>query len=124
MKPHSVDEWWERLRLEYHAQGRPVPKADLDWYRRALQRRRLQARTVKILYAAEKSEDYATAVVAIHAARKNLELIGKLSGELTPNAASETTTLQVAIVYQDSNKPAPISATPILEALPEPSEHT
>ena len=62
--------------------------------------RKLNARTLCILKAAEDAEDSVTALSAIRECRRNLELIAKLTGDLSPLASSEgQTPLQVNIVY-------------------------
>jgi len=45
----------------------------------------LQAKTLAILQKAEKTGDLRTAATAIGQARQNLELLGKLAGELRPD---------------------------------------
>ena len=67
--------------------------------------RALNRRTLAILQAAERSGDHQTALNAIAQARKNLELCARLSGELTPAAASDSGGLQVTVVYAERSPP-------------------
>jgi hypothetical protein len=56
--------------------------------------RALQGRTLAILQKAEGAGDLRTATVAIGQARQNLDLLGRLAGELSPR---ESTTVNVGI---------------------------
>jgi hypothetical protein len=80
--------------------------------------RDLNRRTLRILQAAERSGDGQLALSAIAQARKNLELCARLSGELTPNAGSDSGTLQVQINYVNAPQRGVAPSTPILDATP------
>jgi hypothetical protein len=83
-----------------------------------LQLRDLHRRTLRILQAAEAADDGQLALNAVAQARKNLELEARLTGELTPNAGSDGTTLQVAVVYQDVAKRVAERPAAIVDAVP------
>jgi len=64
--------------------------------------RRLNERTVKILDAAERGKDPTTALAAIREARRNLELIGRLTGELRESGnGGGDGRLQIEVTYID-----------------------
>jgi hypothetical protein len=63
------------------------------------QLRKLQRRTLAILEDAEREQDGALALDAIGHARRNLELMGRLTGELKHEEPHEPT--RVEIVYVD-----------------------
>jgi len=84
--------------------------------------RKLNARSLKILKAAEEAKDHSVALHAVRECRRNLELIAKLTGELDPRAAGEEMggSLNVTVVYaekaavQVSLPEAPVVAPPAL----------
>jgi hypothetical protein len=76
---------------------------------------------MRILEKAEAADDLQAAIGAIHAARKNLELIGKLSGELNERPIEEGN-LQVNIVYTNATKSVSEPSTLVLNVLPAPEE--
>jgi hypothetical protein len=83
--------------------------------------RNLQAHALDILERAEKSGDLRTALAAISQARGNLELLGKLAGELDErpvvnlNVSSEW--LEVRTVIVGALEPHPAAHTAVLKAL-------
>jgi hypothetical protein len=84
------------LALLEHALARPVLE----------QMRAIHMRTLRILEAAERKKDPAIALDAIREARRNLELVAKLTGELkSPEAAHEP--VRVEIVYVDKQLVVP-----------------
>ena len=82
--------------------------------------RKLNARALKILQAAEVEKDHAIALNAIRECRRNLELIAKLTGELDPRASGETPerSLNITVQYVDKQlvASAPSQAPPQLPA--------
>jgi hypothetical protein len=87
------------------------------------QMRDLNRRTLRILQKAEATDDHAMALAAIKEARNNLQLIGKLTGELDARAEGENTTgLVVNVIYAERTPPALAPPAAILDrvALPEP----
>ena len=85
------------------------------------QMRHLQAHALDILERAEKAGDLRTALVAISQARGNLELLGKLAGELDErpvvnlNVSSEWLELRTVIV--GALEPHPAAHRAVLRAL-------
>jgi hypothetical protein len=79
------------------------------------QLRELHIRTLSILERAEVEKDRLVALGAIREARKNLELLGRLTGELGPSVPGEASggPLQVTIIYQDARQMAAGEGTPI-----------
>src|SRR5215204_3760071 len=83
--------------------------------------RRLQAHALDILERAEKAGDLRTALAAISQARGNLELLGKLAGELDErpvmnlNVSSEWLELRAVIV--GALEPHPAAYRAVLRAL-------
>jgi transposase-like protein len=83
--------------------------------------RHLQAHALDILERAEKTGDLRTALAAISQARGNLELLGKLAGELDErpvvnlNISSEWLELRAVIV--GALEPHPAAHTAVLRAL-------
>jgi transposase-like protein len=83
--------------------------------------RSLQAHALDILERAEKTGDLRTALAAISQARGNLELLGKLAGELDErpvvnlNVSSEWLELRAVIV--GALEPHPAAHTAVLRAL-------
>src|SRR5215203_4427891 len=83
--------------------------------------RHLQAHTLDILDRAEKAGDLRTALAAISQARGNLELLGKLAGELDErpvvnlNISPEWLELRTVIV--GALEPHPAAHTAVLRAL-------
>jgi len=75
---------------------------------------------LRILQNAEETQDHATALTAIRECRRNLELIAKLTGELDPRSAGETSggSLQVTVVYAD-RAAVLVRDSPAPPALPE-----
>jgi hypothetical protein len=65
-----------------------------------MQIRRLHQRALAVLTRAEASDDLGAAIAAIRECRHNLELCGRLTGELGNPEPSEPTTVQV--VYVDA----------------------
>jgi hypothetical protein len=83
--------------------------------------RSLQAHALDILERAEKTGDLRTALAAISQARGNLELLGKLAGELDErpvvnlNVSSEWLELRAVIV--GALEPHPVARESILQTL-------
>jgi hypothetical protein len=63
-----------------------------------IQIKKLNARTLAILDRAEQEHDLAIALTAIRESRHNLELIGKLTGELRNTEPSEPTHVEITYV--------------------------
>lgn len=82
------------------------------------QLRELHVRTLRILELSEVEKDHAVALGAVREARRNLELLARLTGELDPRAPGEGSggPLQVTIVYQDRPAIAPSQEMPAVDA--------
>jgi hypothetical protein len=66
------------------------------------QLRELHVRTLRILELSEVAKDRMVALGAVREARRNLELLARLTGELDPRAAGEASgALNVTIVYAE-----------------------
>jgi hypothetical protein len=79
---------------------------------------RLQQRTEKILDAAERDDDRMIALASIREARRNYELLAKLTGELDAQSIPvEAGKLQINIIRVEAT-PLPKPAGPVIEALP------
>jgi hypothetical protein len=88
--------------------------------------RRLHQRTLRILAECESAKDWPTALAGVREARRNLELIARLSAELDPRA-SESGNLSVQIVYAERVQAAVAPPGAIVDAvpvLPEPESTT
>ena len=82
--------------------------------------RALNARTLRILADAEGAEDRTTALHAIRECRRNLELIAKLTGELDPRAAGESSGSPLTVIVQYVDKAAVVLGdAPAATVLPE-----
>jgi transposase-like protein len=83
--------------------------------------RHLQGRALEILERAEKSGDLRTALAAISQARANLELLGKLAGELDErpvvNLNVSPQWLELRAVIVGALEPHPAAHTAVLRAL-------
>jgi transposase-like protein len=83
--------------------------------------RGLQDRALDILERAEKAGDLRTALVAISQARKNLELLGKLAGELDErpvvNLNFSPEWLELRAVIVGALEPHPAAHSAVLRAL-------
>jgi hypothetical protein len=83
--------------------------------------RHLQAHALDILERAEKTGDLRTALAAISQARGNLELLGKLAGELDERPVVNLTVspewLEVRAVIVGALEPHPAAHTAVLRAL-------
>ena len=83
--------------------------------------RHLQAHALHILERAEKTGDLRTALVAISQARGNLELLGKLAGELDERPVVNLTVspqwLELRAVIVGALEPHPAAHTAVLRAL-------
>jgi hypothetical protein len=83
--------------------------------------RHLQAHALDILERAEKTGDLRTALAAISQARGNLELLGKLAGELDERPAVNLNVspqwLEVRTVIVGALEPHPAAHTAVLRAL-------
>jgi hypothetical protein len=83
--------------------------------------RHLQAHALDILECAEKTGDLRTALAAISQARGNLELLGKLAGELDErpvvNLNLSPQWLQLRAVIVGALEPHPAAHTAVLRAL-------
>ena len=104
--------------------------ADADVVTRPVlsQLRELHSRTLRLLEAAEVEKDRLVALGAIREARRNLELVGRLTGELDPRAPGEASggPLQVTINYVDKRQASAAQEMPsarvfsAVALLPEP----
>jgi hypothetical protein len=83
--------------------------------------RNLQTRALDILERAEKADDLRTALAAISQARGNLELLGKLAGELDEhpvvNLHVSPEWLELRAVIVGALEPHPDARTAVLRAL-------
>ena len=83
--------------------------------------RHLQGRALEILERAEKSGDLRTALAAISQARANLELLGKLAGELDErpvvNLNVSPQWLELRAVIVGALEPHPAAHRAVLRAL-------
>jgi hypothetical protein len=83
--------------------------------------RHLQAHALDILERAEKSGDLRTALAAISQARGNLELLGKLAGELDERSVVNLNVspewLELRTVVVGALEPHPVAHTAVLRAL-------
>ena len=83
--------------------------------------RHLQAHALHILERAEKSGDLRTALAAISQARGNLELLGKLAGELDERPVVNLTVspqwIELRAVIVGALEPHPAAHTAVLRAL-------
>ena len=85
--------------------------------------RGLQARTLAILESAEASGEHRTALAAIAEARRNLELLGKLAGELDErpvvNVLVSAEWITIRTVLLEALSPYPQASTAVAERLVE-----
>ncbi len=85
--------------------------------------RGLQARTLAILEAAEDAGEYRTALAAIAEARRNLELLGKLAGELddrpTVNILVSAEWVEIRTVLLEALSPYPHARAAVAKGLME-----
>jgi len=85
--------------------------------------RTLQARTLAILEAAEDAGEHRTALAAIAEARRNLELLGKLAGELderpTVNVLVSAEWVEIRTVLLEALSPFPQASTAVARSLME-----
>jgi hypothetical protein len=85
--------------------------------------RGLQARTLAILESAEASGEHRTALAAIAEARRNLELLGKLAGELDErpvvNVLVSAEWIVIRTVLLEALSPYPQAGTAVAERLVE-----
>ena len=85
--------------------------------------RGLQGRTLAILEAAEASGEHRTALAAIAEARRNLELLGKLAGELDEhpvvNVLVSAEWITIRTVLLEALSPYPQASTAVAERLVE-----
>ena len=85
--------------------------------------RGLQARTLAVLEAAEASGEHRTALAAIAEARRNLELLGKLAGELDQrpvvNVLVAAEWIVIRTVLLEALSPYPQASAAVAERLVE-----
>jgi hypothetical protein len=85
--------------------------------------RGLQARTLAILESAEASGEHRTALAAIAEARRNLELLGKLAGELDErpvvNVLVSAEWITIRTVLLEALSPYPQASAAVAERLVE-----
>ena len=85
--------------------------------------RGLQSRALAILEAAEASGEHRTALAAIAEARRNLELLGKLAGELDErpvvNVLVSAEWITIRTVLLEALSPYPQASTAVAERLVE-----
>ena len=85
--------------------------------------RSLQSRTLTILEAVEASGEYRTALAAIGEARRNLELLGKIAGELDErpvvNVLVSTEWVSIRTTVLEALSPYPQARAAVAESLVE-----
>src|SRR5215471_20853148 len=86
-----------------------------------LQMRKLHDRCLRILKEAEDTKNVAVLRWAFRECRENLQLLAKLSGELTPVPAVEDSRIQINIIRVEAT-PLSKSGGQVVQALPAPAD--